>query len=100
METLLLAPLLKQIPAFALLVFVVILTWHVIRKLETTISKLEQKIEKLEQKFEAIAHEMVTREQHYQDVSGWRGEIQRLEDKLERQITRLLDKIVEKGGCR
>ncbi|MCX7999772.1 MAG: hypothetical protein N3A69_12620 [Leptospiraceae bacterium] len=98
METVVLAPLLKSLPDYMLLILALVLGWYVIKKLEQKIEKLEHKIEALERKLEAIAHEMVTREQHYQDVSGWRSEILRMEDKFERQITRVLDKLMEKGG--
>jgi hypothetical protein len=41
--------------------------------------KLEKRIEKIEEKLEM----MVSRETYYRDVSGWRGEINRLEDKID-----------------
>jgi len=53
--------------------------------------KLDKRIEKLESKLEEIQKENVSREEYYRDISGWRGELQRLEDKL----TNILDKLWE-----
>ena len=49
--------------------------------------RLEKRIDRLEEKFE----NMVSREEHYRDLSGWRGEIQRLDDKISRMFEKLLE---------
>jgi archaellum component FlaC len=92
---LILKGVLNQMPQYFLLVIAVTLGWYVIKKLEETIHQLEKKIERLEEKIEAISTDFITKEQHYRDVSGWRGEIQRLEDRVERNMERLLEKIIE-----
>ena len=53
--------------------------------------RLEKRIESFEQKLEEIQKENIRREEYYRDISGWRGEIQRLDDKL----TRIFDKFME-----
>jgi len=80
---------------YFLMIIAISIGWYVIRNLEETIHKLEAKIEKLEEKIEAMSTDFVTKEQHYRDISGWRGEIHKLEDKLDRNIERLLERILE-----
>jgi len=37
--------------------------------------KLERRVERLEEKMDAMHDEFITKEDHYRDISGWRGEI-------------------------
>lgn len=60
-------------------------------RLQKQVEHLENKIEKLEEKMEQITTDFITKEQHYQDVSGWRGEIRKLEDRMERIMDKLLE---------
>jgi uncharacterized coiled-coil protein SlyX len=69
-----------------------------IRKQEEKIDNLskilKEKELKVEVKIEEIQNQMkdfITKEEHYRDVSGWRGELQKLESKLDRFIERFLD---------
>ncbi len=60
-------------------------------RLQKQVEHLESKIEKLEERIEQITTDFITKEQHYQDVSGWRGEIRKLEDRMERIMDKLLE---------
>jgi hypothetical protein len=53
--------------------------------------RLEKRVEKLENKIDVMHDEFITKEDHYRDISGWRGEIHRLEDKIERLIEKVLE---------
>lgn len=53
--------------------------------------RLEKKLEKFEEQIGNIKDEFVTKEEHYRDISGWRGEINRLENKIERLIEKVLE---------
>ena len=53
--------------------------------------RLEKRVEKMENKLDAMQDEFITKEDHYRDISGWRGEIHRLEDKIERLIEKVLE---------
>jgi len=76
METALVSGLLKEGGWFAVLAFLLFFLF-----------RLEKRLDELEKKLE----NSISREDYYRDISGWRSEIQRLEDK----ITRLTDKILE-----
>lgn len=74
-----------------------------IERIEKTIEKSSQDTKdsflKLSQRIDVIEKEFVTKEQHYQDVDGWRGEIHRLEDKMERffdRLTKLIEYLEER----
>ena len=53
--------------------------------------ELRKRVERLEKRIESMSSEFITKEDHYRDVSGWRGEIQRLEDRIERLIEKVLE---------
>lgn len=53
--------------------------------------RLEKRIEKFEEQVKDIKEDFVTKEEHYRDISGWRGEINKLEDKIERLIEKVLE---------
>jgi len=57
------------------------------------IQKLDKRIERLEGKLEAIREEFISREEHYRDISGWRGEVNRLDLKIDRLIEKVLEAI-------
>jgi len=48
------------------------------------IQRLDRRMERLEGKIEAMREEYVLREEHYRDISGWKGEINRLDAKIDR----------------
>jgi len=81
----------SRLPDFAIIVLALIILIINNRKIEKQLEKFEYKIEKLEERLEQISVDFVSKEQHYQDVSGWRGEIRKVEDRIER----LADKIIE-----
>ena len=64
---------------------------YLIKKLSEHVEKLEKRIEKLE----GMQRDFITKEEHYRDVSGWRGEIRRVEDKIDKLSETLLEKIME-----
>lgn len=53
--------------------------------------KLERRVEKLEEKIDAMHDEFITKEDYYRDISGWRGEIYRLEDRIERFFEKIME---------
>jgi len=55
------------------------------------IQRLDRRMERLENKLEAIREEFVSREEHYRDISGWRGEINRLDLKIDRLMEKVLE---------
>jgi len=57
--------------------------------------KLERRVEKLEEKIDAMHNEFITKEDHYRDISGWRGEIHRLEGKIERSFDKVMEVLKE-----
>ena len=48
------------------------------------IYRLDRRLEKLETKLDILKEDMVSKEEYYRDISGWRTEINRLDDKLEK----------------
>ncbi|WP_163327594.1 hypothetical protein GFV12_05190 [Desulfurobacterium thermolithotrophum] len=55
------------------------------------IQRLDRRMGRLENKLEAIREEFVSREEHYRDISGWRGEINRLDLKIDRLMEKILE---------
>lgn len=55
--------------------------------------KLERRVEKLEEKIDAMHDEFITKEDHYRDISGWRGEIHKVDAKIDRLMEKLLEVI-------
>jgi uncharacterized coiled-coil protein SlyX len=53
--------------------------------------ELERRVEKLEEKIDAMHEEFITKEDHYRDISGWRGEIHKLDSKIDRLMEKLLE---------
>jgi uncharacterized protein YlxW (UPF0749 family) len=95
-------------PETSLLVILMIIVFLVRRqeeKIDGLIRRQEEKIdslsdvikereERLENKIKDIENQIkdfITKEEHYRDVSGWRGELQKLENKLDRFIEKFLD---------
>jgi F0F1-type ATP synthase membrane subunit b/b' len=50
-------------------------------------ANIEQKIEEIQQQLK----DFITKEEHYRDVSGWRGELQKLDAKLDRFIEKFIE---------
>jgi Skp family chaperone for outer membrane proteins len=57
-------------------------------------AKLEERDAKFDNKITEIENQMkdfITKEEHYRDVSGWRGELQKLDAKLDRFIEKFIE---------
>lgn len=50
-------------------------------------TKIDSKIAEIENQMK----DYITKEEHYRDVSGWRGELQKLEAKLDRFIEKFIE---------
>ena len=57
------------------------------------IQRLDRRMERLEAKIEAMREEYVLREEHYRDISGWKGEINRLYLKIDRLTELILGRL-------
>lgn len=55
------------------------------------LKKLEKRVERLEEKMDAMHDEFITKEDHYRDISGWRGEIHKVDTKIDRLMEKLLE---------
>jgi hypothetical protein len=60
------------------------------------IKRLDRRIERLEGKIETMREEFITREEHYRDISGWRGEVNRIDSKIDR-LSELIIRYVPGG---
>lgn len=63
------------------------------KSIEKHVSSTKEQIDKINIKIETMEREFITKEQHYQDFDGWRGEIHRLEDRMEKFFDRLIELI-------
>lgn len=81
----------SKLPDFGIVILALVILIFNNRKIERQLEKFEHKIEKFEERLEQMSVDFVSKEQHYQDVSGWRGEIRKVEDRIER----LADKLIE-----
>ncbi|HIC97030.1 MAG TPA: hypothetical protein EYP11_01350 [Aquificaceae bacterium] len=52
--------------------------------------KLERRVEKLEEKIDAMHEEFISKEDYYRDISGWRGEIHKLDTKIDRLVEKII----------
>lgn len=93
METVIGSGLLRLISGDLLPIVVLILLVYHIFYINKAIEKIEKSIGNLKQEIEALDRVKVDKETHLQDVSGWRWEIQRLEDRMERFFDRLTELI-------
>ncbi|RME13077.1 MAG: hypothetical protein D6804_00760, partial [Aquificota bacterium] len=57
------------------------------------IERVEKAVSRLKEDIEALERKKVDKEVHLQDVSGWRWEIQRLEERMEKFFDRLTELI-------
>jgi hypothetical protein len=84
-------------PATSIVVTLVALVFLLRRqeeKIDNLFEILKERETKIDNKIAEIENQMkdfITKEEHYRDVSGWRGELQKLESKLDRFIERFLD---------
>lgn len=63
--------------------------WHINR----AIDKIEKTITTLKEDIALLEKNKIDKDEHLQDVSGWRWEIQRLEDRMEKFFDRLTELI-------
>lgn len=87
------APLLKLIPQDVLPVVMLIMIIFHLYHTNKTMERIEKNISSLKDEIEQLKSTTVTKEQHLHDVSGWRWEIQRLEDRMEKFFDRLTELI-------
>jgi uncharacterized coiled-coil protein SlyX len=84
-------------PATSIVITLVALVFLLRRqedKIDSLSEMLKERETKIDNKIAEIENQMkdfITKEEHYRDVSGWRGELQKLESKLDRFIERFLD---------
>jgi len=63
-------------------------------KINRLAESIEDRDENIETKIDEIQQQLkdfVTKEDHYRDVSGWRGELQKLDAKLDRFIEKFIE---------
>jgi predicted nucleic acid-binding Zn-ribbon protein len=83
-----------EVSTIITLVAVVFLIRRQEEKIDSLTKALKEREAKFDDKIANIENQMkdfITKEEHYRDVSGWRGELQKLENKLDRFIERFLD---------
>jgi phosphopentomutase len=97
MEVALLALQQAITPQASMLIIVVVLVIFA-RHQQDKINRLAEFIEdrhaNVEVKMEEIQQQLkdfITKEEHYRDVSGWRGELQKLDAKLDRFIEKFIE---------
>lgn len=92
------APLIRTIPEDVLPIVMIILLAYHLYYTNKAIERIEKSVSSLKEEIEELKASTVSKEQHLHDVSGWRWEIQRLEDRIEKSFDRLAEFI--KGGNR
>jgi uncharacterized coiled-coil protein SlyX len=63
-------------------------------KIDSLSKMLKERESKIDDKIAEIENQMkdfITKEEHYRDVSGWRGELQKLEAKLDRFMEKFIE---------
>ncbi len=73
-------------------IVLVLLAYHILH-MNKAIEKIEKNINSLKEEIQVLEKTKVNKEDHLQDVSGWRWEIQRLEDRMEKFFDRLTELI-------
>jgi len=83
-----------EISAIITLVAMVFLIRRQEEKIDNLSKMLKEREEKIDYKIAEIESQMkdlITKEEHYRDVSGWRGELQKLDAKLDRFIEKFIE---------
>ncbi len=83
-----------EISAIITLVAMVFLIRRQEEKIDSLSKMLKEREEKIDDKIAEIESQMkdlITKEEHYRDVSGWRGELQKLDAKLDRFIEKFIE---------
>jgi len=91
-------PLLKYITPEVSVIVILIAMVFLIRRQEEKIDNLSKMLKEREEKvdnkiaeLESQMKDLITKEEHYRDVSGWRGELQKLDAKLDRFIEKFIE---------
>ncbi|MEM0326769.1 MAG: hypothetical protein QW733_07045 [Desulfurococcaceae archaeon] len=74
------------------IVVLIILLYHM-WYINRAIDKIEKTITTLKEDVALLEKNKIDKDEHLQDVSGWRWEIQRLEDRMEKFFDRLTELI-------
>jgi peptidoglycan hydrolase CwlO-like protein len=85
--------LLKDVPPAVITIVAIYILYRANQSLEKQIETLQKELSSLNKKIEQISTDFITKEEHYKDVSGWRGELNRLEDRIERVFERIVELI-------
>lgn len=93
MESIAIGTLLKLLSEDMLPVVVLIILLYHIWHMNKAIERIEKTITMLKEDMALLEKNKVDKDEHLQDVSGWRWEIQRLEDRMEKFFDRLTELI-------
>jgi hypothetical protein len=83
-----------EISAIITLVAMVFLIRRQEEKIDSLTKALKERDVKIDDKIAELESQMkdlITKEEHYRDVSGWRGELQKLDAKLDRFIEKFIE---------
>jgi len=83
-----------QVAIFVAVIVLVVFTKQQQEKINRLTESIEERNTNIEAKIEEIQHQLrdfITKEEHYRDVSGWRGELQKLDAKLDRFIEKFIE---------
>ena len=83
-----------QAAIFVAVIVLVVFTKQQQEKINKLTEFIEDRNQNIEAKIEEIQQQLkdfITKEEHYRDVSGWRGELQKLDAKLDRFIEKFIE---------
>jgi len=83
-----------QVAIFVAVIVLVVFTKQQQEKINRLAESIEDRNANIEAKIEEIQQQLrdfITKEEHYRDVSGWRGELQKLDAKLDRFIEKFIE---------
>jgi len=83
-----------QAAIFVAVIVLVVFTRQQQEKINRLTEIIEERNANVEAKIDEIQHQLkdfITKEEHYRDVSGWRGELQKLDAKLDRFIEKFIE---------
>lgn len=93
METAVINSVVRLISEEALTLVVLLALIFQLFYMNKAIERVEKAVSRLKEDIEALERKKVDKEVHLQDVSGWRWEIQRLEERMEKFFDRLTELI-------
>lgn len=93
METAVINSVVRLISEEALVLVVLLALIFQLFYMNKAIERVEKAVSRLKEDIEALERKKVDKEVHLQDVSGWRWEIQRLEERMEKFFDRLTELI-------